>query len=184
MSSKLKEILLQESGLLSLSQSDCDLFLIGQVNAITYRQFALTGLHGSTATGGRLSIKRLEKEGYVASRFLPGNAREKYYILTAKGRKRIEKLFDNRFLEKMSFQLEKRPPLSQQQLPHRIHTGDIYFSCLANKLAERLPVWQTEVPYDAAADVPVPPRCDGLLQTGRGSYYIEQDDGTQGDAAL
>lgn len=184
MSSKLKEILLQESGLLSLSQSDFDLFLIGQVNAITYRQLALTGLHGSTATGGRLSIKRLEKEGYVASRFLPGNAREKYYILTAKGRKRIEKLFDGRFLEKMSFQLEKRPPLSQQQLPHRIHTGDIYFSCLANKLADQLPVWQTEVPYDAAADVSAPPRCDGLLQTGYGSYYIEQDDGTQGDTAL
>lgn len=182
MSSKLKEILLQESGLLSLSQSDCDLFLIGQANAITYRQLTLTGLHGSTATGGRLSIKRLEKEGYVVSRLLPGNAREKYYILTAKGRKRIEKLFDGKFLEKMSFQLEKRPPLSQQQLPHRIHTGDIYFSYLA--LADRLPVWQIEVPYDATANVPAPPRCDGLLQTGYRSYYIEQDDGTQGDTAL
>ena len=184
MSSEFKEILLQESGLLSLSQSDCDLFLIGQANAITYHQLALTGLHGNTATAGRLSIKRLEKEGYVISRFLHGNAREKYYILTARGRKRITRLFDSKFLEKMSFQLEKRPPLSQQQLPHRIHTGDIYFVYLANKLQNQLPVWQSEVSYDTSSDAPTSPRCDGLLKTEYGTYYIEQDDGTQGDAAL
>ncbi len=165
MSSEFKEILLQESGLLSLSQGDCDLFLIGQANAITYHQLALTGLHGNTATAGRLSIKRLEKEGYVTSRFLPGNAREKYYILTARGRKRITRLFDSR-------------------LPHRIHTGDIYFVYLASKLQNQLPVWQIEVSYDTSSDAPTSPRCDGLLQTGYGAYYIEQDDGTQGDAAL
>lgn len=181
---KFKEILLQESGLLSLSQSDCDLFLIGQANAITYRQLAMTGLHGNTATSGRFSIKRLEKDGYVTSRLLPGNAREKYYILTAKGRKRLEKLFNSSFRQKMCFQLEKRPPLSQQQLPHRIHTGDIYFSYLANKLSDRLPVWQSEVPYGISHDICTPPRCDGLLQTEYGTYFIEQDDGTQGDAAL
>lgn len=181
---KFKEILLQESGLLSLSQSDCDLFLIGQANAITYRQLALTGLHGNTTASGRLSIKRLEKEGYISSRFLPGNAREKYYILTAKGRKRLEKLFNSSFLQKMCFQLEKRPPLSQQQLPHRVHTGDIYFSYLANKLSDKLPVWQSEVPYGISHDISTPPRCDGLLRTEYGTYFIEQDDGTQGDAAL
>lgn len=182
--SNFKNILMHESGLLSLSQGDCDLFLIGQANAITYRQLALTGLHGSTATSGRLSIKNLEKEGYVISRFLPGDAREKYYILTAKGRKRVEKLFGNRFLEKMSLQLEKRPPLSQQQLPHRIHTGDIYFSYLSNKLMGQLPIWQNEISYAVTPNETAAPRCDALLQTGCGAYYIEQDDSTQGDSAL
>lgn len=182
--SNLKDTLLHESGLLSLSQSDCDLFLIGQANAITYHQLALTGLHGRTSTSGRLSIKNLEKEGYVVSRFLPGNAKEKYYILTAKGRKRLEKLFSDKFLEKMSLHLEKRPPLSQQQLPHRIHTGDIYFCYLSNRIMGQLPLWQSEVPYTVTPNETALPRCDALLQTGYNSYYIEQDDSTQGDNAL
>lgn len=184
MTTKLKETLLQESGLLSLSQSDCDLFLIAQANAITYRQLAITGLHGSSITSGRFSIKRLEKEGYVISRFLPGNAKEKYYILTAKGRKRIEKLFDDRFLKKMFFQLEKRPPTSQQQLPHRIHTNDLYFSYLSCPYLDKLPTWQLEVPYPASTPKQQMPRCDGFLNTGYKNYYIEQDNCTQGDAAI
>lgn len=184
MPSNFKEILLRESGLLSLSQSDCDLFLIGQARTITYRQLAVTGLHGKTITGGRLSIKKLEKENYVISRLLPGNGREKYYMLTAKGKKRLEKLFGESFLLKMSFQMEKKSALSQQQLPHRIHTGDIYFAYLSNEMLGSLPVWQTEIPYDPAPSVSAPPRCDGLLQTGFGTYYVEQDEGTQGDSAL
>ena len=180
--SNFKNTLLRESGLLSLSQGDCDLFFIGQANAITYHQLAMTELHGKTSTGGRLSIKNLEKEGYVTSKILPGNTREKYYILTAKGRKRIEMLFGSSFLEKMSIHLEKRPPLSQQQLPHRIHTGDIYFSYLSNRTMETLPSWQYEVPY--SPDETVSPRCDALLQTGHGAYYIEQDDSTQGTTAI
>lgn len=182
--SKFKEILLKESGLLSLSQGDCDLFLIGQTNAITYRQLFLTGLHGDSSAGGRLSIKRLEKEGYVTSRFLPGNTREKYYILTAKGRKRMEKLYGDSFLQKMSMQLDKRPPASQQQLPHRIRTGDIYYSYIANEMLDHLPFWQSESPYNETSITSASPRCDGLLKTGNGAYYVEQDDGTQGDAAL
>ena len=182
--SKLKEVLLKESGLLSLSQGDCDLFLIGQTNAITYHQLSLTGLHGNSSTGGRLSIKRLEKEGYVTSRLLPGNTREKYYILTAKGRKRMEKLFGSSFLQKISLQLDKRPPSSQQQLPHRIRTGDIYYSYAANEMLQSLPIWQSEAPYSGSSTASAPPRCDGLLKTGNGTYYVEQDDGTQGDAAL
>ena len=182
--SNLKDTLLYESGLLSLSQGDCDLFLIGQANAITYRQLAMTELHGNTITGGRLSIKNLEKEGYVISKLLPGYTREKYYILTTKGRKRMEKLFGSSFLEKMSIHLEKRPPLSQQQLPHRIHTGDIYFSYLSNHIMETLPSWQYEVPYMFSPDETASPRCDALLQTGHGTYYIEQDNSTQGTAAL
>lgn len=182
--SQLKEVLLKESGLLSLSQGDCDLFLIGQTNAITYHQLSLTGLHGNSSTGGRLSLKRLEKEGYVASRLLPGNAREKYYILTAKGRKRMEKLFGSSFLQRMFLKLDKRPPSSQQQLPHRIHTGDIYYSYVANEVLQVLPFWQSEAPYNESSTACAPPRCDGLLKTGNGTYYVEQDDGTQGDAAL
>ena len=182
--SKLKEVLLMESGLLSLSQGDCDLFLIGQTRAITYRQLSLTGLHGSSTTGGRLSIKRLEKEGYVTSRLLPGSAREKYFVLTSKGRKRMEKMFGQSFLTKMSLQLDKRLPVTQQQLPHRIRTGDIYYSYIASEMLISLPVWLSEAPYHVASSTSSPPRCDGLLKTGSGSYYVEQDDGTQGDAAL
>lgn len=180
----LKDTLLHESGLLSLSQGDCDLFLISQANAITYRQLAVTKLHGNTFASGRLSIKNLEKEGYVASKYLPGNAREKYYVLTAKGRKRIERLFGGSFLKRMSVQLEKRPPLSHQQLPHRIHTGDMYFAYLSNPSMDRFPIWQSEVLYAISLNETVSPRCDALLQSGYQNYYIEQDDGTQGDAVL
>lgn len=86
MPSNFKETLIRESGLLSLSQSDCDLYLIGQARTITYRQLAITELHGKTVTGGRLSIKKLERDNYVTSRTLPGSGREKYYMLTAKGK--------------------------------------------------------------------------------------------------
>ena len=67
MPSNFKETLIRESGLLSLSQSDCDLYLIGQARTITYRQLAITELHGKTVTGGRLSIKKLERDNYVTS---------------------------------------------------------------------------------------------------------------------
>lgn len=184
MPSIFKETLIRESGLLSLSQRDCDLYLIGQSRTITYRQLALTGLHGKTITSGRLSIKKLEKDNYVASRSLPGNGREKYYMLTTKGRKRLEKLFGQCFLQKMQFQLDKKASLSSQQLPHRIHTNDIYFAYLSNEMLESLPLWQNEVPYTTNPTAPAPPRCDGCLQTGICTYYIEQDEGTQGDSAL
>lgn len=179
-----KETLIRESGLLSLSQRDCDLYLIGQSRTVTYRQLALTGLHGKTITGGRLSIKKLERDNYVASRTLPGNAREKYYMLTAKGRRRLEKLLGQCFLQKMQFQLDKKASLSPQQLPHRMHTNDIYFAYLSNGMLENLPLWQNEVPYTSNPAAPTPPRCDGCLQTGVCTYYIEQDEGTQGDSAL
>lgn len=184
MPSNFKKSLIQESGLLSLSQTDCDLYLIGQSRAITYRQLAMTGLHGRTITGGRLSIKRLERDNYVASRSLPGNGREKYYALTSKGKKRLEKLFGGHFLQKMQLQLDKKASLSPQQLPHRIHTNDIYFAYLSNEMLASLPVWLNEVPYGSEPAAPAPPRCDGLLYTGICTYFIEQDEGTQGDAAL
>lgn len=184
MPSNFKETLIRESGLLSLSQSDCDLYLIGQARTITYRQLAITELHGKTVTGGRLSIKKLERDNYVTSRTLPGSGREKYYMLTAKGKKRLEKLFGESFLQKMQLQLDKKASLSLQQLPHRIHTNDIYFAYLSCEMLTSLPIWQNEVPYEPERMAPAPPRCDGCLHTSVCTYYIEQDEGTQGDSAL
>lgn len=184
MPSNFKETLIRESGLLSLSQSDCDLYLIGQARTITYRQLAITELRGKTVTGERLSIKKLERDNYVTSRALPGNGREKYYILTTKGKKRLEKLFGESFLQKMRLQLDKKTSLSLQQLPHRIHTNDIYFAYLSSKMLSSLPIWQSEVPYAPETAAQAPPRCDGCLHTSMCTYYIEQDEGTQGDSAL
>lgn len=184
MTKNLKQTLLKEARLLSVSQSDCDLFLIGQANTVTYEQLAETALHGTTKTSGRLGIKKLEKDGYLTAKTMPGNARAKYYFLTAKGRKRIERLFGETFLQRMCFDLERRPPVSQQQLPHRIHTGDIYFTCLSNPFLDRLPLWRLECPYREPEGAVQPPRCDGLLQTAYGTYYVEQDNCTQGEGAL
>lgn len=179
-----KEILVRQAGLLSLSKSDCDLFLIAQANSVTYSQLAISGLHGSTKTSGRISIKNLEKEGYLLSRVLPGAAREKYFILSAKGKKRVEKIFGEDFLKSLSIDLDRRPPTSTQQLPHRIHTGDIYFVYLANPCLEHLPVWQIEIPYQKDKDGLPVPRCDGMLASMHHTYYVEQDNNTQGDTAL
>lgn len=184
MTKNLKQTLLQEARLLSLSQSDCDLFFIGQANTVTYEQLAMASLHGATKTSGRLGVKKLEKDGYLAAKTMPGTARAKYYFLTAKGRKRVERLFGAAFLEKMCFDLERRPPISQQQLPHRIHAGDIFFTYLGNPFLDRLPLWRLECPYKEPEGVLLPPRCDGLLQTAYGTYYIEQDNCTQGEGAL
>ncbi|MDE7204690.1 MAG: hypothetical protein K2O91_22945 [Lachnospiraceae bacterium] len=184
MSENLKQALLKEAQLLSISQSDCDLFFIGQANAITYEQLAAASIHGATKTSGRLSIKKLEKEGYLTAKTMPGNARTKYYFLTAKGRKRVERLFGEAFIKKMCLDLERRPPASQQQLPHRIHTGDIYFTYLSNPFLDHLPLWLLEHPYREPEGVLLPPRCDGLLQTAYGNYYIKQDNCTQGESAL
>lgn len=184
MNLNLKQALLKEARLLSISQSDCDLFIIGQTNTITYEQLALTGIHGITKTSGRLAVKKLEKEGYLAAKTMQDNTKTKYYFLTAKGKKRLERVCGSAFLEKMCFDLERRPPASQQQLPHRIHTGDIVFSYLANPFLDRLPQWRLECPYKEPESTLPPPRCDGLLQTGYGTYYIEQDNCTQGEGAL
>ena len=119
MNLNLKQALLKEARLLSISQSDCDLFIIGQTNTITYEQLALTGIHGITKTSGRLAVKKLEKEGYLAAKTMQDNTKTKYYFLTAKGKKRLERVCGSTFLEKMCFDLERRPPASQQQLPHR-----------------------------------------------------------------
>ncbi|MDE5932544.1 MAG: hypothetical protein K2H40_08695, partial [Lachnospiraceae bacterium] len=105
-------------------------------------------------------------------------------FLTAKGRRRVERLFGVVFLENMCIDLERRPPVSQQQLPHRIHTCDLYYTYLSNPFLDRLPLWWLEHPYREPEGVLLPPRCDGLLQTAYGTYYIEQDNCTQGEGAL
>ena len=50
-----KDTLIKEAGLLSLSKSDCDLFILAQANTLTYQQLSATGLHGISTTGGRRS---------------------------------------------------------------------------------------------------------------------------------
>lgn len=179
-----KDTLIKEARLLSLTKSDCDLFIIAQANTLTYQQLAAAGLHGVSTTGGRLSLKKLTEQGFITGKTLPNTNRIRYFLLTAKGKARLEKIFGITFLRTKQIDLERRPPTSQQQLPHRIHTNDIYFAYLSCPCLEHLPVWQLEARYQAAADRQQTPRCDGLLDTGYGNYYVELDNRTQGDAAL
>lgn len=182
-SSTFRNILIKEANLLSLSKSDCDLFIIAQANTITYQQLFNSGIHGVTLTGGRLSLKKLLDNGYVTDKVLP-NSRKKFFVLTFKGRLRLEKIFGNAFLSDLRLDLERKPPTSQQQLPHRIHTNDLYFFYISCPLLNRLPVWQLEVRYQSNLNKLQQPRCDGFLDTGHCHYYIEQDNCTQGDSAL
>lgn len=179
-----KDTLSKEAGLLSLTKSDCDLFILAQANTLTYQQLAATGLHGISSTGGRLSLKKLTEQGYITGKTLPNTNRVRYFILTAKGKTCLEKIFNSTFLSTKQIDLERKPPTSQQQLPHRIHTNDLYFAYLSCPCLENLPVWQLEARYQAASEKQQTPRCDGLLETGYGNYYIELDNRTQGDSAL
>ena len=179
-----KDTLIKEACLLSLTKSDCDLFILAQANTLTYQQLSATGLHGISTTGGRLSLKKLTEQGYITGKTLPNTNRIRYFILTAKGKARLEKIFSNTFLRTKQIDLERRPPTSQQQLPHRIHTNDLYFAYLSCPHLENLPVWQLEARYQAASEKQQTPRCDGLLETGCGNYYIELDNRTQGDASI
>lgn len=179
-----KDTLIKEAGLLSLTKSDCDLFILAQANTLTYQQLSATGLHGISTTGGRLSLKKLTEQGYITGKTLPNTNRVRYFILTAKGKTRLEKIFSSTFLSTKQIDLERRPPTSQQQLPHRIHTNDLYFAYLSCPYLENLPVWQLEARYQVSSEKQQTPRCDGLLETGYGNYYIELDNRTQGDAAL
>lgn len=179
-----KDTLIKEARLLSLTKSDCDLFILAQANTLTYQQLSATGLHGISTTGGRLSLKKHTEQGYITGKTLPNTNRVRYFILTAKGKTRLEKIFGSTFLNTKQIDLERRPPTSQQQLPHRIHTNDIYFAYLSCPYLEYIPVWQLEARYQTTSDRQQLPRSDGLLETGYGNYYIELDNRTQGDAAL
>lgn len=183
------EILLtREAGLLSLQKSDCDLFLIAQTNIITYSQLRSTSIHGHTGTGGRLSLKKLEAQGYLSAKSVPNSNGQKYYMLTAKGKKRLEKVFSSQFLKDYGIDLERRPPTSQFQLPHRINTSDLYCAFISCPSLKSVPRWTLEYGYapptNPYSEKEHPPRCDARLETKGGIYYLEQDNGTQGDAAL
>lgn len=179
-----KDTLIKEAQLLSLTKSDCDLFILAQANTLTYQQLSATGLHGISTTGGRLSLKKLTEQGFITGKTMPNTNRIRYFLLTAKGKTRLEKVFGSTFLLAKQIDLERKPPTSQQQLPHRIHTNDIYFAYLACPCLEHFPIWQLEVRYQVASNRQQTPRCDGLLETGYGNYYMELDNRTQGDAAL
>ena len=71
---------------LFLSKSQIGLFILLQTSVITYRQLFLSHLHGHTEAAGRLSLKRLEKRGYIQSKILPQQSKTKYYYLAPKGR--------------------------------------------------------------------------------------------------
>ena len=81
-----KDTLIKEAGLLSLTKSDCDLFILAQSNTLTYQQLSTTGLHGISTTGGRLSLKKLTEQGYITGKTLPNTNRVRYFTLTAKGK--------------------------------------------------------------------------------------------------
>lgn len=78
--------------LFSITKKNLDLFLLLQTNTITYRQLHLTKLHGLTETSGRLSLKRLEAEGFIYSKQVTANSQIKYFYLSAKGRVFLKKL--------------------------------------------------------------------------------------------
>lgn len=181
-------LLTRKAELLSLPKTDCDLFLIAQTNTITYAQLCSTGIHGHTGTGGRLSLKKLEAEGYLAAKSVQNLHGQKYYVLTAKGKKRLEKVFPAQFLTDHGIDLERRPPTSQFQLPHRINTSDLYCSYISCPSLKAFPSWTLEYGYapptNPYSEKEHPPRCDAKLETAHCTYYLEQDNGTQGDAAL
>lgn len=181
-------LLIQKAGLLSLQKGDCDLLLIAQTNTITYAQLRASGIHGHTGTGGRLSLKKLETEGYLTAKTMSNSNNLKYYMLTSKGKKRVEKVFSAKFLADHGIDLDRRPPTSQFQLPHRINTSDLYCSYISCPVLKAFPSWVLEYGYTPPAnpysEKEHPPRCDAKLEAAHHTYYIEQDNGTQGDAAL
>ena len=75
--------LCESARLFSLSKSQTDLFLLLQASMITYQQLSMCKIHGNTEAAGRLSLKRLEKCGYIQSKKIPDTSAAKYYFLTA-----------------------------------------------------------------------------------------------------
>lgn len=177
-----EEALMQDAGLLHLQKSDTDLFLILQANTITYQQLYMTRIHGSTSSSGRLSLKKLENLGYITGKTYAEG--KKLYHLTVKGKNRLQWLLQINYLESLSVNFDRRPPASQQQLPHRVYTNDFYFAYVGSPYA-RPCRWVVEKGLLPVSDQDMqPPRCDGCLTTNWRSYYIEQDNHTQSDGVL
>lgn len=177
--------LCESAGLFSLSKGQTDLFLLLQTNTITYQQLLLCKIHGNTEAAGRLSLKRLEKYGYIQSRKIPDTSAAKYYFLTAAGRNFLKKLFPAAFLEQLYISWERRPPGGIQQILHRIRTNDFYFTYVGSRQSRPMP-WLIEAPLPESgiSRQGQPLRCDGLLISPYSRYYIEQDNSTQSESVI
>ena len=111
--------LAQDARLFSLSKTDMDLFLLAQTGIITYQQLFLSRLHGTTEAAGRLSLKKLEKNGYIQARILSPQNQNKYFCLTPKGRKHLKTIFPASLLEHYQINPARRPPAGIHQHLHR-----------------------------------------------------------------
>ena len=177
--------LLQDARLFYLSKTDMDLFLLAQTGIITYRQLFLSKLHGTTEAAGRLSLKKLEKNGYIQAGKLSSQNQYKYFYLTPKGRKHLKTIFPDSLLEHYHINLIRKPPAGNQQLIHRIRTNDFYYTYLSLPESRPLPwVLEQPIPVSGTSTAEQPPRCDGLLCSPYANYYIEQDNSTQSESVL
>lgn len=175
----------QDARLFYLSKTDMDLFLLAQTGIVTYQQLFLSRLHGTTEAAGRLSLKKLEKDGCIQARTLSPQSQSKYFCLTQKGRKHLKTIFPASLFDHYHINLTRRPPAGTQQLVHRIRTNDFYYTYLSLPNSRPLP-WIPEQPLSdsGAASLEQPPRCDGLLRSPYANYYIEQDNSTQSETVL
>lgn len=179
-----EDMLCKSAELFSFSKKHTDLFVLLQTNTVTYQQLALSHIHGASNTSARLSLKRLEKSGYVQAKELTKHNNEKYYFLTANGRNWIRSAFPHEFLDQMKIAWSRRPPSGSQQILHRIRTNDFYFSYIAAK--ESVPrIWVLEHPlFSESKYESSPARCDALFSGINRDYYIEQDNNTQSENVI
>ena len=107
-----EDMLCKSAELFSFSKKHTDLFVLLQTNTVTYRQLALSRLHGTSLVSARLALKRLEEQGYIQAKSLDKHNNEKYYFLTTSGRNWIRSAFPQEFLEQMAVNWTRRPPRS------------------------------------------------------------------------
>lgn len=176
--------LCESARLFSISKKNLDLFLLLQTSTITYQQLFLTGLHGATEASGRLSLKRLENEGYITGRQISSQSQSKYFILTPKGKLFIKEILPEFYTEHLQINWGRRPPGGSQQILHRIRSNDFYFAYISHGESVPLPwVLEKQLPGNFHP-VDTLPRCDGFLQTNNMQYYVEQDNSTQSETVL
>lgn len=181
--SSFEKNLLHQVKLLSLPKSDYDLFLILQANTITYQQLRITGIHGISEAGCRLSLKKLESEHLISSKLLTN--KKKFYILTSKGKDRLKDILGENFIQSLRIDINRKPPTSLLQLGHRIATNDFYYQYVSAPNAS-IPRWNIEnmYPQKDSPQAELSPRCDAVLSILNYNYFIEQDTGNQMDSAL
>ena len=179
-----EDMLCKSAELFSFSKKHTDLFVLLQTNTVTYRQLALSRLHGTSLVSARLALKRLEEQGYIQAKSLDKHNNEKYYFLTTSGRNWIRSAFPQEFLEQMAVNWTRRPPTGSQQILHRIRTNDFYFTYIAAN--ESIPrMWRLEHPLPAKTVCgSSSARCDALLSGINRDYYIEQDNNSQSETVI